>query len=312
MPRVSVVIPTHNRAAYIRQALDSVFVQTYSDYEVIVVDDGSTDGTQALLKPLADKGSIRYVKQPARGVSVARNRGVGMAKGEYVAFLDSDDLFEPAKLERQVALYDQHPELGLVHCHYRKFDDHGHDLGLRDTSQYRGNIYPQLLMQWDTLMATPCMLMRKSVIEEVGGYDESMRWGEDLDLWRRIAQRYPADLVPEALARIRVHPAGISQQRFNALPGFERYLAKAFADDPDLPLTFKRRAYAQMYSHFALTMLGEGAAPEMRLVRRLSMRSLSFQPLRLNSLLVWLASFIPRTIRMRMLAMIRHQRYSIQ
>lgn len=311
MPRVSVVIPTHNRAEYIQAALDSVFPQTYTDYEIIVVDDGSTDGTAALLKPLVDRGAIRYEQQAQHGVSAARNRGIALARGEYVAFLDSDDLWLPDKLAKQVALFDAQPELGFVHCLFEKFDQKtGADLGVRDTSEYRGQIYPAILMQWNTLMATPCMLMRKDVLEEVGGYDEAMRWGEDLDLWRRIAQRYPVDLVNEVLVRVRVHAASASALKAQAVSDFQRYLDKAFADDPGLSPSFRRRVYAKLYLQFALTLLGAGGAQEMRLARRLSLLALGQRPLQLGAILVWLATWIPRALRARLAVFVRNRRYA--
>jgi glycosyltransferase involved in cell wall biosynthesis len=311
MPRVSVVIPTHNRAEYIQQALDSVFAQSYSDYEVIVVDDGSTDGSAALLKPLVERGAIRYEQQTQSGVSAARNRGIALALGEYVAFLDSDDLWLPDKLAKQVTLLEGLPELGFVHCLFEKFDEaRGVELGLRDTSAYRGQIYPQLLMEWNTLMATPCMLMRKDVLDEVGGYDEAMRWGEDLDLWRRIAQRYPVDLVNEVLVRVRVHAASASTLKTNALPDFRRYLDKAFADDSELSLSFRRRAYARMYLQFARNLLGEGGGDDMHLARRLSLRAMGQWPLQFNALFVWLATLLPAGWRARLAAFVRSLRYA--
>ena len=311
MPRVSVVIPTHNRADYIQQALDSVFAQTYTDYEIIVVDDGSTDGTAELLKALVERDAIRYEQQAQSGVSAARNRGIAMARGEYVAFLDSDDLWLPDKLSKQVALFEAMPELGFVHCHFAKFNDQtGAELGVRDTSRYRGQIYPEMLLQWDTLMATPCMLMRKDVLDEVGGYDELMRWGEDLDLWRRIAQRYPVDLVDEVLVRVRVHAASASALKARAVDDFQRYLAKALADDPGLAPSFRRRASAKMYLQFARTLLGEGGAEDMRLARRLSLRALGQRPLQPNALAAWLATWIPGPLRARLAALARNRRYA--
>lgn len=310
MPRISVVIPTYNRANYILQALESVFAQTYKDYEVVVIDDGSTDGTQALLKPLIDNGTIRCYQNPGRGVSAARNFGVENANGKHLAFLDSDDLFLPAKLEKQIALIEQRPEIGMVHSHYAKFNDAGEDLGLRDTSRYQGAIYPGLLNQWDILMAPSCTLIPKTVFEEVGGYDEAMRWAEDLDLWRRIAQRYPLDLVPEVLTRVRVHSDNASKHRIQALSDFQRYIDKALADDPALDTTDGRRIQASMLSHFAQTMLGEGRATEMRLVRGLSLKSLTHQPLELINLISWLISWLPLTFRQRLAKIWRRTQHS--
>ena len=190
-PTVSVIIPTRNRAQYILQTLDSVFAQTYNEYEVIVVDDGSTDDTVSLLDPLIASKKIRYLLQDPQGVSAARNRGISQALGSYIAFLDSDDLFMPLKLEKQIEVFASEPNLGFVHCWFAKFDDDGRNLGIRNTSRFAGKIYPQILLEWSTLMAMPCMLMRADVLQNVGGFDIAMSWAEDLDLWRRVARSYP-------------------------------------------------------------------------------------------------------------------------
>src|SRR5690349_3602213 len=109
MPKVSVIIPTYNRAQFIARAVDSVLEQTYKDFEIIVIDDGSSDNTQEILK--AYEGKIRYVYQQNKGISAARNRGIQEAKGEYIAFLDSDDVWKPEKLSVQVAILDVNPHV---------------------------------------------------------------------------------------------------------------------------------------------------------------------------------------------------------
>ncbi len=311
-PTVSVVIPTRNRAAYILQALESVFAQTYRDYEVVVVDDGSEDETAELLQPLVKAGKLRYIAQAAAGASAARNRGVEEARGAYIAFLDSDDLFKPGKLEKQVALFKRQPELGFVHCWFSKFDDSGRDLGLRDTSRFDGQIYPAMLQEWDVLMAMPCMLMRKEALQKAGGFDPAMRWGEDLDLWRRIARRHPVGLVREALVGVRVHASNVSGQRREAVSHFERYLEKAFADDPGLGATFRRQAYARLYTSFARNLLGEGHTGDMRLARQLCGQALVAWPLAWGAVAPWLASFMPSSLRQRLAAWVRRRRYGLE
>ena len=129
MPRVSVIIPTYNRAGYLCESIESVLTQTYTDYEIIVVDDGSTDDTEEVLQLWIADGTIHYVWQENRGESAARNHGIELAIGEYIAFLDSDDLFMPTKLEEQVAYLDNHPEVGMAHSCYSKFGEAGASWG---------------------------------------------------------------------------------------------------------------------------------------------------------------------------------------
>ncbi len=308
-PLISVVIPTRNRAEYILQALDSVFAQTFTNYEIIVIDDGSTDKTKEALAALIQKGSIRYESQEAQGVSAARNHGVELARAPYIAFLDSDDLFLPMKLEKQLSVFLRNKELGFVHCSFSKFDDEGRDLGVRDTSRFQGQIYPGMLLEWSVFMAMPCMLMRTDVLKEVGGFDEQMTWAEDLDLWRRIARRYRVGVVPEALVKVRVHATSTSFDKTAGSKGFERYLEKAFSEDRDLTEGFRKQATARMYAKLAQNLLGEGGAEQMKQARQLAQRALKARPLQLSALATWLASYLPKNVRHAIAGGLRSIRY---
>lgn len=309
IPAISVIIPARNRAPYLAEAIGSVFAQTFTDHEIILVDDGSTDDTRQILATYIQQERIQYVFQESAGVSAARNRGVSLARASYVAFLDSDDLFLPTKLEKQMKLFEQDAELGFVHCSFSKFDDQGRDLGVRDTSRFSGWIYPRLLQEWSVLMAMPCMLMRTDVIREVGGFDEKMAWAEDLDLWRRVARWYAVGMVPEALVRVRVHSSSTSFDRAKGAQGFERYLEKAFADDPGLPTLFKRRAKAKMHAKLGQNLLGEGGAQEMQQVRRHSLKALAAWPPQLSALCALAASFLPLGLRRSLVTGLRQRRY---
>lgn len=306
---ISVVIPTYNRADLILEAVESVLAQTYPVLETIVVDDGSTDDTRQRLATWVKQGKLRYIHQAKVGVSAARNRGVQEAKGELIAFLDSDDLFVPDKLEQQMAVFARDPDLGFVHCGFSKFDEHGQDLGYRDTSRYQGWIYPWMLLEWSTLMAMPCMLVRKDVFNEVGGFDEGMTWAEDLDLWRRIGQRYRVGVVPRSLVKVRVHSTSTTFSKAASVDGFHRYLEKAFADDPKLDTAFRNQAYARMYTNVARNLLGAGGRGEMQLARRHSLSALKHRPLFLPAIASWLASWLPGKLRARLVAALRAVRY---
>jgi glycosyltransferase involved in cell wall biosynthesis len=312
MPKVSVIIPTYNRSDYLMEAIESVRQQTYTDYEIIVVDDGSTDDTRGLLKPLRDNGTIHYIYQENQNKSAARNHGVRQAKGEYIAFLDSDDLFVPTKLEKQVAYLDEHPEVGFVHSWYSKFDDAGNHLGTRDTSKYTGWIYPDILLSWSILMATPCMMMRVEVFEDVGGFDVSQHWGEDIDIWRRITQRYPIGLVPEVLTKVRVHPGNLSKSKAKPIVWFEDYLKKTFRDDPDLPLKFRRKVTAALYTNVALNQLEKQSPDIVRQIRALCFKAIFNWPLLPGAYIGLAASLIPTGLRMILLENFRNWRNPIE
>ncbi len=311
MPTVSVIIPTHNRADLILESIHSVFAQTYPDYELIVVDDGSTDNTREMLQPLGDQGRIRYVYQANAGAAAARNRGLEMARGKYVCFLDSDDLFLPAKLERQVAVMEAHPEVGFAQANYAKFDNYGNDLGLRDTRFFSGHIYPQILLYWSTLLSLSCMLIRGSVFDAVGKFDEGMKYAEDLDMWRRVVRRFPVIWMAECLSRARSHVGNMSGDKTAGLFGFRVYLDKAFAEDPSLDRGFRHHALAKMYTNVAQNLVGEGTAEQMPVLRNCVREALRYRPFSWEAYFVWGASLLGERTRKRLIAVWRRRKYGL-
>jgi glycosyltransferase involved in cell wall biosynthesis len=296
-PVVSVVIPTYNRANYLLEAIESVRTQTYKDYEIIVIDDGSEDNTRESLQKQFESGTIRYIYQENRGESAARNHGIRLARGRYIAFLDSDDLFMPMKLEKQTSFLDNHPEIGFVHSWHSKFDDAGNHLGIRDTSVFSGWVYPEILLNWSVLIPPTCVMVRTDVLSEIGGFDEDQSLGPDLDMWRRITRRYPIGLIPEVLSKVRVHPGNISGRRVDAVLWFERYLQKAFDDDPGLDTAFRRRAWANLYTNTGHNMLGEQSPYHMAEIRNYSLKAITRWPFTLGAYFGIIISFLPAEIR---------------
>ena len=284
-PEVSIIIPTYNRADLIRESLDSIFAQSYRNYEIIVVDDGSTDDTGSVLQPLVEQGVIRYIYQQNRGESAARNRGIVEASGRYIAFLDSDDLFEPDKLDIQVRYLQDHPEVGLVHSGFIKFDNDGNDLGYRDPSWFSSMIYPQMLLYWTTLMAVDTVLVPKIVFDSVGLFDEFMRIGPDLDMWRRIARKYPFGFIDKSLARVRVHAGNISGDKLGVTHGLLIYLEKAFEDDCGLSKRFRNRAFSRLLSTMAYNLLSENGNDALQTARSNARRAIISDPMNLHGYL---------------------------
>ena len=308
MPKVSVIIPTYNRADYIVETVDSVRKQSFKDYEIIIIDDGSTDKTREKLSVFIEDKKVRYYYQENRGESAARNYGISAADGEYIAFLDSDDLFLPRKLEKQAAYLDLNPMVGLVHCWYSKFNDEDVDLGRRDTSRYSGWVYPDLLLYWQVLMSPSCVMARSLIFREVGGFDIDQYWGADLDMWRRIARYYPFGVIPETLTRVRVHEGNLSGKKIESLQWFEKYLSKAFLDDQELHRSFKNRAMAKMYTNVAHNLLGELAPGMPSKTRDISLQAIRYWPLTFGAYLGFLASFFPIKLRLSLLSKFRSWR----
>ena len=153
------------------------------------------------------------------------------------------------------------------------------------------------------------MLVRTDVFNEVGGFDEKMNWAEDMDFWRRITRRYEIDLVHEVLVRVRVHPASTTFERSGGASGFERYLVKAFAEDPGLGWSFRKRAKAKMYSKLGQNLLGNGKREQMKLVRQYGAKALKAWPLELSAAAACLASYLPFNLRNSIGENVRRKRY---
>jgi glycosyltransferase involved in cell wall biosynthesis len=211
---VSTVIPTYNYARFLPRALDSVFAQTYGNIDCVVVDDGSTDDTQAVLAGYVSRhpDRLRVIRQENRGVSATRNVGIRAARGEAVALLDADDLWKPEKIAKQVALLQERPEVSVVGCGIAVMDAQGR--AVREVLMEPPVFGPEGLREMAIRRtwvggSDSGALLRRSVFDEVGVFDETFFAAEDLDLWLRIAAKCRIANVPETLAIIHQHGTGI-------------------------------------------------------------------------------------------------------
>lgn len=215
-PEVSVILPTFNRAALVLEAVESVFRQTFQDYELIVVDDGSTDETRKIVAPYGNR--IRYFFQENRGVSAARNVGIGLAQGRWLAFLDSDDLWLPEKLERQRRFLSERPQ-ALICQTGELWLRKGKRVNPRKKHRkFSGDLFaPSLKL---CLVSPSAVMIRKDLFEEVGLFDETMPACEDYDLWLRISARYPILLLDEPLV---IKRGGHTDQLSRSVPTLDRW-----------------------------------------------------------------------------------------
>lgn len=208
MRRISVVIPTYNRAHILKHVVSSVINQSIKPHEIIIVDDGSTDQTKEVFnEQIQDylQDVIRYIYQENQGGNVARNRGIQEANGEYVAFLDSDDTWDKEKLEKQLTVFGSNEKLGAVYCGLRHVDlDKGTLIYEPKRSYPSGDLSTTLLIR-DVTGPTSCYMVKRSVFEEVGGFDVNLKARQDWEMWIRIAQKYEIDVVPEALVNYGEH-----------------------------------------------------------------------------------------------------------
>jgi glycosyltransferase involved in cell wall biosynthesis len=197
-PRVSVIIPAYNAAGFVRRAVDSVLGQGFQDFELLVVDDGSTDATREALAEYGDR--LRLLGQDNDGPAAARNHGLQHARGEYVAFLDADDYWKPEKLQRQVELLDARPEIGFCSTATEVTDSVGRPAGNWPCRPEAGPL-PDILFLHGTVISgsTSGVLARRNLIDAVGGFDPTLRGFEDPDLWIRLAARAGYACIPEPL-----------------------------------------------------------------------------------------------------------------
>jgi len=243
---ISVIIPTYNYDRFLREAIDSVLAQTYAAHEIIVIDDGSTDDTPRILAEYGDR--IRVIRQQNLGVSAARNAGIAAACGEWVAFLDSDDVWRPRKLECDAARIAADPGLGMVHCGAEQFDNTGRTLFVF-LGGLEGWIAPDLLRLDREVIAAPGsgLTVRKTAAEEVGGYDPRLAASEDWDFCYRIACRYRAGFIPEVLARYRLHGNGRHLNIRNMGNGMLMALEKAFQSSDPAVHSLRRHTYGYLH-----------------------------------------------------------------
>ena len=219
LPRVSVIMPAYNARAFVAESIHSVLNQDYPNIELILVDDGSNDGTPEFAEQLDRR--VRVLRQKNAGPAAARNRGLAAATGEFMAFLDADDVWLPRKVSLQVEYLQTHPEVGVVFGGelrwYAQADGSfaapptplRQDEPLRLVAQHSGWIYTELLL--DSVIHIITAMVRRTVVETVGGLDESLRVGEDYDFWLRVSRQYRIDELDRSLAYYRKHASSTTQ-----------------------------------------------------------------------------------------------------
>lgn len=207
--RVSVVIASHNMAGYLPLAIESVLDQTWPAYEIHVVDDGSQDETQEVLRRFADHPKVVVHLQPNRGQANAKNRGIVACSGDFVAFLDADDMWTPNKLEVQMPVFESRPQIGVVYSNFRYIDEHGGLLQSPERDYHSGWISGPLLV--DNFVNGMASIVRRECFEAVGLFDESLPMGIDYDLWLRISAKYQFQYLDEITYLYRQWPGQMSR-----------------------------------------------------------------------------------------------------
>ena len=239
-PKVSIITPTYNRAGFIGEAVESVLAQAMPDWELLIVDDGSTDNTREVLEPYLLDHRIHYIYQSNQGQSGARNTALNRVQGGLVGFLDSDDLWGAHKLERQLSVFQDHAHVHIVHGDESIIDEHGLEISQKNMRRYSGRITPQLLA--DNSVSITTALVKRECFEEMGGFDASCGVADDYDLWLRFSARYRFYYAPGIVAAYRVMADQISSDKNRRFRANKEIIDDFFKSYPEALNWYEKRS----------------------------------------------------------------------
>ncbi|MFO7653430.1 MAG: glycosyltransferase [Candidatus Krumholzibacteriia bacterium] len=222
---MTVVIATYNQGRYVGMAIRSILDQDYPCLELIVVDDGSTDETPAVLEEFVDDPRVRILRQPNQGQTIAKNRGCREARGKYLGFCDGDDFWLPGKLGTQVPIMEADEGIAVVYGESRWIDSEGREVPTYRAKRYSGQITAQLLIE--NFITFPTVLVRRSAFEDLGGFDERLTMSIDYDLWLRMSVAHGFRYIPQVFACYRIWDgqmsARVEERLRNAMALLERF-----------------------------------------------------------------------------------------
>jgi len=287
-PLVSVVIPTYNCARYLPDAVASVWAQTRDAFEIIVIDDGSTDKTKVALKPFMDKiFYIDFVNN--KGLPFARNTGIQQSQGEYVAFLDADDIWLPEKLQTSLDYFERYPEIGMVYSKHINIDEKGCiRAGKIKRSLPSGNIFQKLYSE-ENFVICSSVVVRKEVFYTAGTFDTGLINCQDWDLWLRIAYYYKVAGINKALTKYRHSSKSLSKNRTNVLKYQKVVLEKIYRQFKDGKTGISDKLYKKrLASHYAKVGRYYLRIGEKRLANENFRLSLKLKPQNLRTLRYYL------------------------
>jgi glycosyltransferase involved in cell wall biosynthesis len=250
VPLVSVVIPTFNRVSLLKETVESVRTQTYRDFEIIVIDDGSTDGTWQWLIHQTD---IRAFRQPNQGIAASRNHGISRARGEWIAFLDHDDLWMADKLQIQMDYVATNPDVALVSARHVR-------LGKRikqptKVSWISGDLFAEVFSQ--SFIHTSSVIIRKDVLQSIEGFDPQYRFADEFDVWLKISRQFPIAYINKPLVLIRFYDANTSHDRLGLRQDTQDILFKHY-DQEKIPESLFRKTMSDHDISYGRAYLGAG------------------------------------------------------
>ena len=296
MPKATIVVPAYNATRTLAETLTTLCAQTFSDFEVVVVDDGSTDGTAQLVRSFAFDPRIRLVQQENRGLAGARNAGIRAAQGDYIGFCDADDLWEPTKLEAHVAHLDRAPEVGLSYSGSTLIADDGALIGSAQRPKLTGITAAHVFKRNPVGNGSAPVLRREALadlaapaaVTDPSGtvFDESFRQSEDIECWLRLAltTSWKIEGVPGLLTRYRISAGGLSAATDRQLASWERMVAKLRPLDPGFFARHEPAARAYQFRYLARRAVsdldGPAACTLLRRAFASSLRPVVEEPLK--------------------------------
>lgn len=260
MPVISVIIPAYNAERTILETIHSIQKQTFSDFELIVVNDGSTDQTLKVLS-IIQEPRLKIFSYKNGGLPAARNRGIRKATGEFITFIDADDLWTPDKLELQLDALQQHPEAGVAYSWTAFIDENSNLLYVREPKVVEGNVYPQLLLH-NFISSGSNILVRRQFIERVGEFDPSLRSAEDWDYYLRLAAQCPFVLVPKYQILYRRSSSSMTSKVDVMEKSIITVIERAFNTAPQELQLLKNQSLANTYRFLAQIHLAHNLDPE--------------------------------------------------
>jgi glycosyltransferase involved in cell wall biosynthesis len=253
MPLISVIIPVYNGEKTIRETIESVLNQSFSDFELIVINDGSQDSTLDVLGSIQDP-RLKVFSYPNSGVSASRNRGFSHTVGEFIAFLDADDLWTPDKLEAQLKALQENPDAAVAYSWTDFIDETGQFLGHGSHRTVNGDVYAELLL-FDFLDNGSNPLIRRQALTEVGNFDKEVAGAEDWDMWFRLAAHYHFVAVPSPQILYRVYTTSMSSNTSKMEAASLRVLERAYKQAPKSLQVFKKQSFAYLYKYLIFKSL---------------------------------------------------------
>jgi len=309
MPKISVIIPTYNCAQYIGDAIKSVLDQSFKDYEIIIVDDGSTDDTKEMLNSFIADNIIQYIYQKNEGQSVARNNGILAARGEYIAFLDADDILLPESLQKREIVLSKHPEIAMVFSDYNEqyitntiysrlkrdnFEGLIKDSTIRSNKKY-SIISKSFIHKYFEFSISPVwtgtVMIRKALVKSIGLFKTDLRASEDTDYWLRIMEKYDIGYIDEALA-VYSKRTNFNEEKYLFRTPINLEVMSSFLKK-GINKTVLRKKISQ--SAYALASYYV-SSNQMTNARQFFLMSLKYNPLHFRPLIYLGLSFLPKRV----------------